>query len=80
MWLASDVALAGVDVLLPPESRGDESAVALPPSDCSLGICTLRRGRLALTCTLLARGGGGISDTEDVDGTRWGSVADRVGC
>jgi len=30
-----------------PESLGDESAVALPASDCSLGICTLSLGLLS---------------------------------
>lgn len=80
MWFASDATLAGVVVFCPAESRGDESAVALPASDCSLGICTLRRGRLAVAWTLLARGGGGISGIEDVDCAGRGSVADRVGC
>lgn len=37
-WLASVLALAGVPPVVSPDSRGDDSAVALPPSDCSLGI------------------------------------------
>lgn len=39
-WLASVLPLAGVPPVVSPDSRGDDSAVALPPSDCSLGICT----------------------------------------
>ncbi len=37
-WLASVLALAGVSPTVPAECRGEDSAVALPPSDCSLGI------------------------------------------
>jgi hypothetical protein len=32
------------------ESLGEESAVALPPSDCSLGICTLNLGLFLSAC------------------------------
>ena len=39
------LALAGVPPAVP---DGEDAAVALPPSsDCSLGICTLRRGLFA---------------------------------
>jgi hypothetical protein len=37
-WLVSELPFAGVAVVFAPDSRGDDSAVALPPSDCSLGI------------------------------------------
>lgn len=39
-WLASVLALAGVPPAVPADCRGEDSdpAVALPPSDCSLGI------------------------------------------
>ena len=57
-WLASVLALAGVPPAVPADCRGDDSAVALPPSDCSLGICTLSLGRLAPSCALLVRDGG----------------------
>lgn len=39
-WLASVLPLAGVPPVVSPDSRGEDSAVALPPSDGSLGICT----------------------------------------
>jgi hypothetical protein len=55
-----------------PESFGDESAVALPASDCSLGICTLNLGLLSLIRRLFVRDGGGIAGIEDVDCVRWG--------
>jgi hypothetical protein len=55
-----------------PESFGDESAVALPASDCSLGICTLNLGLLSLMRRLFVRDGGGIADIEDVDCVRCG--------
>ena len=47
----------------------DEFAVSSPPSDCSLGICTFSRGRLASVCMLFVRLGGlmpGIDGTEFV--------------
>lgn len=56
-WLASVLALAGVSPAVPPDSRGEDSAVADPPSDCSLGICTFSRGLLPPICALLARDG-----------------------
>ena len=49
-------------------SRGDpESAVALPPSDGSSGICTFRRGRFAPAPDMLlfVLAGGANSDTDD---------------
>jgi hypothetical protein len=49
----SELPLAGVVALLAVEFWGDESAVALPPSEFSLGICTVKRGR----CALFVRGG-----------------------
>lgn len=36
--------MAEVEVVLPVESRGDDSPVALPLSEWSLGIWTLSRG------------------------------------
>ncbi|KAG9956537.1 hypothetical protein KCU78_g24738, partial [Aureobasidium melanogenum] len=43
--------------------------VALPPSDCSLGICTFNRGRFASAAAPPGRMGPGIADKEPV---RWG--------
>lgn len=63
--------LAGVAPVVP-ESLGEESAVALPLSDCSLGICTLRRGLFASVCMLFVLDGGGICGAADVDCVRWG--------
>lgn len=55
--LFSALVLAGVEVLLPAESR-DESAVALPPpSECSLGICTFNWGLFCGNGPLFVRGG-----------------------
>ena len=63
------MALAGVRVLLPAESREESSAVALPPSEFSLGICTFNCGRF--DCPLLVRVGGMISlDRDDIDCVR----------
>ena len=56
------LALAGVSEAVPPDSRGEDSAVAEPPSDCSLGIWTFRRGLLAPNWALFPRGGGWTSD------------------
>lgn len=75
----SGFTLAGVAVLFVTDSRGDDSAVALPPSEFSLGICTFSRGRLAFSCVLFARGGGGMSEIEGMDGGRWGSVTALAG-
>lgn len=58
----------GVADAVPP-SLGDESAVALPPSDCSLGICTFKRGRFASAAAPPGRIGPGIEESEPV---RWG--------
>ena len=55
----------GVAVAVPP-SLGDESAVALPPSDCSLGICTFNRGRFASAAAPPGRIGPGIEEREPV--------------
>jgi hypothetical protein len=57
-----------------PESLGEESAVALPASECSLGICTLNLGFALASPTriLVARGGGGTAFIEDVDCVRCG--------
>lgn len=50
-----------------PESLGDESAVALPVSDCSLGICTRSLGLLSPTRRLFAQDGGAIGPAEEAD-------------
>jgi hypothetical protein len=73
--LVSELPLAGVAVALPPDSRGDDSAVALPPSDCSLGICTFNLGLLA---SLFVLTGMGIVGTEDWDWVRCGCVGGRI--
>lgn len=63
-WDASVLVLAGVaPVVL--ESFGEESAVWLPPSECSLGICTLSLG-LGFAM-LFAREGCELAGTDDVD-------------
>ena len=49
------------------ESLGDESAVALPPSDCSLGIWTRNLGLFLSICRLFVRVGGAIGGTDEVD-------------
>lgn len=62
-----------------PVSLGEESAVALPVSDCSLGICTFNLGRLGSLVMLLVRDGGAIVGTEDTDEVRcgwWGNCED----
>lgn len=75
------------------EFRGEpaDSAVALPLSDCSSGICTFRRGRAAPPTRRLFEREGGVkvvSGTADVDTLRdlivapvlerWGSGGDDV--
>jgi hypothetical protein len=55
-----------------PESFGDESAVALPASECSLGICTLSRGFLGSVCRLFVREIGWMAGIEEVDCVRCG--------
>jgi hypothetical protein len=55
------------------ESLGEESAVALPPSDCSLGICTLNFGLFLSACwRLFVRVGGAIIGTVGVERVRCG--------
>lgn len=54
------------------ESLGDESAVALPPSECSLGIWTRSFGLLLSTCKLFVRVGGAIGTTDEAECVRWG--------
>ena len=56
-----------------PESLGDESAVALPASEGSLGIWTLSLGLLSPMRRLFVRGGGGMMGTEEVDCVRCGA-------
>ena len=66
-----------------PESFGDESAVALPASDCSLGICTLSLGLFSPMRRLFVRDGGGTVGIEDVDWVRCGGCwmgKDCEGC
>lgn len=75
-WDASVLALGGVSEAVPPDSRGEESAVAEPPSDCSLGIWTFRRGLLAPIWALLPRDGGWMSDGREF---RWGIVEAFLG-
>lgn len=69
------LSLAGVAALFPAESREDESAVALPRSEFSLGIWTFSCGRLDGSEPLLVRTGGLISGAEEIDCVRVGSVA-----
>ena len=52
------------------ESLGEESAVALPPSECSLGICTRNFGLFLSICRLFVRVGGAIGGTDEVDCVR----------
>lgn len=69
----SALVFAGVEDLLPEESR-DDSAVALPPpSECSLGICTFNCGRFDGNGPLLVR------DGLDSDPERGASVAALTG-
>jgi hypothetical protein len=68
---ASVLARAGVAPVVP-ESLGDESAVALPASDCSLGIWTRSLGFFASICRLFVRETGWMAGIEDVDWVRWG--------
>jgi hypothetical protein len=63
------------------ESCGDESAVALPPSDGSSGICTFSRGRLAPNWALFVREGGVKASADDIEAFRALScVWARCGC
>lgn len=63
--------MAEVEVVLPVESRGEDSPVALPLSEWSLGIWTLSRG--------LGRDGCCESLRDGVDCDLCGSVAARFG-
>jgi hypothetical protein len=69
---------AGVEVLFPAESR-DESAVALPPSEVSLGICTFNCGRLDGNGPLLVLDGGLIFGIGATGPPRGASVAALTG-
>lgn len=71
LWFPS-CALAGVVTLFPPESRDDDSAVALPRSEFSEGICTLSCGRFE-SWPLLGRGV--ASAMAGIDVLDWGSVS-----
>jgi hypothetical protein len=67
------------------ELRGElDSAVALPGSDGSSGICTVRRGRAAPIFRLLERDGGvkvvsGIEETDTLRTLSWVRVLERWG-
>jgi hypothetical protein len=52
------------------ESLGDESAVALPPSECSLGIWTRNFGLFLSICRLFVRVGGAMGGTDEVECVR----------
>lgn len=67
-----------MEVLFPAESR-DESAVALSPSEVSLGICTFNCGRFDGNGPLLVRDGGLIFDVEAIGPGRGASVAALTG-
>jgi hypothetical protein len=62
------------------ESFGDESAVALPPSECSLGIWTRSFGLFLSICKLFVRAGGAIAGTDEVDCVRCGGCSGCGGC
>lgn len=66
----SVLVLAGVAPVVP-ESLGDDSAVWLPFSECSLGICNIRRGREPSFAMLFVRDTG-TGGTDDADCVRWG--------
>lgn len=73
---------AGVAAVFPVDSRGEDSAVALPASEFSLGIWTFRRGRFAPTWRLFEREIGATSGIEESEWARcgWaGRVVDRTG-
>lgn len=53
------------------DSCGDESAVWLPPSEGSSGICSANLGLLAFSCALLVRDGGVKASTEDNEAFRF---------
>ena len=67
--------MAEVTVLLPAESREDDSPVALPRSELSLGIWTFNCGRLDVSAPLLVREGGLISAADGMDCERETSEA-----
>lgn len=69
----ASVLLCGVELVL--VSFGEEPAVALPASECSLGICTLSLGLFSPPIWMLfVRDGGGILGNDEIDGFRdaWG--------
>lgn len=72
---AGGLSLAGVTVLLPAESREDDSPVALPRSELSLGIWTFSCGRFEVSAPLFVREGGLISAADGIDCGRGGSEA-----
>lgn len=68
-WDASVLVLAGVaPVVL--ASLGEPEACVFSASECSSGICTLRRGLLASELTLPTRAGGGIVGSDEVETVR----------
>lgn len=70
---------AGVAPVVP-ESLGDESAVALPASECSLGICTRSLGFFGSVCRLFVRETGCVAGTEEVDCVRGGGCWMGICC
>ena len=67
----ASVLLCGVALVL--ASLGEDPAVALPASECSLGIWTFSRGRFSPPiCMLFVREGGGMLGSEAIDGFRDG--------
>lgn len=70
--LVSELPLAGVCVLFPAESRADDSPVALPRSEFSLGICTVSFGRPAAVLEFV-RVGGLDSELAGIDFERTGA-------
>lgn len=67
-WEASVPVLAGV-VREIPDSLGEESAVALPPSEGSLGICTFSRGLFG-SAMLFVLEAGAMWGADEVDCVR----------
>lgn len=70
VWFVSAFAFAGVSAF-PAESREVDSAVALPRSEFSLGICTFSCGRFGGNWPLFVRDGGLISGIAGIDCVRW---------
>lgn len=70
-WPVSELPRAGVAAVFPVDSRGEDSAVALPASsEFSLGIWTFRRGLLAPTWRLFEREIGVTSGIEESEWVR----------